>query len=45
LVKIYAKRKEFVGTIGGSTGVKKAVNVVLAANRFMKAGAEASHEE
>jgi len=40
-----AKRKEFVGTIGGSTGVKKAVNVVLAANRFMKAGAEASHEE
>ena len=35
------KQKQFVGSIGGSTGVKKAGNVVLAANRFIKAGAEA----
>ena len=35
------KSKEFVGSIGGSTGVKKAVNVVLAAGRFARAGANA----
>ena len=34
------KQKEFYGNIGGSTGVKKAVNAVLAVGRFVKAGNE-----